>query len=47
MKITAIETIRLGEYPNLIWVRVETDQGLVGLGESFFGASVIEAYLHD
>lgn len=47
MKITAIESIRLGEFPNLIWVRVHTDQGLIGLGESFFGASVIETYLHD
>ena len=47
MKIDAIQTIRLGEFPNLIWVRVRTDQGLVGLGESFTGASVIETYLHD
>ncbi len=47
MRINAIETIRLGEFPNLIWVRVRTDEGLVGLGESFFGASVIETYLHD
>ena len=47
MKIDAIETIRLGEFPNLIWVRVHTDQDLVGLGESFVAASVIESYLHD
>ena len=47
MRISAIETIRLGEFPNLIWVRIQTDQGPAGLGESFFGASVVEAYLHD
>ena len=47
MKITALETLRLGEFPNLIWVRLDTDEGLVGLGETFFGASAVEAYLHD
>jgi len=47
MKITAIETIRLGEFPNLIWVRVRTDEGVTGLGETFFGATAVEAYLHD
>ena len=47
MKITALETLRLGEFPNLIWVRLHTDEGLTGLGETFFGASAVEAYLHD
>jgi L-alanine-DL-glutamate epimerase-like enolase superfamily enzyme len=47
MKITALETLRLGEFPNLVWVRLYTDEGLVGLGETFFGASAVEAYLHD
>ncbi len=47
MKITALETIRLEEFPNIIWVRLHTDEGIVGLGETFFGASTVEAYLHD
>jgi galactonate dehydratase len=47
MKITNVETIRLREFGNLIWVRLHTDEGLVGLGETFLGASVVEAYLHD
>ncbi len=47
MKITALETIRIAERPNLIWLRVETDQGLTGLGETFFGASAVEAQIHD
>jgi galactonate dehydratase len=38
MKITQLETIRLGEFPNIIWVRMHTDEGLVGLGETFMGA---------
>jgi len=47
MKITRLETIRVAEHPNLIWVQLHTDQGLVGLGETFFGAGTVEAHLHD
>jgi L-alanine-DL-glutamate epimerase-like enolase superfamily enzyme len=47
MKITALETIRLGEFANLLWVRLHTDEGLVGLGETFMGAAAVEAYLHE
>ena len=47
MKITQLETIRLGEFPNIIWVRLHTDEGLVGLGETFMGAEAVEAYLHE
>jgi len=47
MKITRLETLRLEEFPNLVWVRLHTDEGLVGLGETFMGASAVEAYLHD
>ena len=47
MKITAIETIRLDEIPNLLFVRVHTDGGLYGLGETFFGPRAVEAYLHE
>ena len=34
MKITEIETLRLGEFPNLLWVRVHTDEGITGVGEA-------------
>lgn len=47
MKITALETIRLNEFPNLLWLHVHTDQGLTGLGETFFGARAVEAYIHE
>lgn len=47
MKITQVETIRLGEFPNIIWVRLHTDEGLVGLGETFMGAQAVEAYVHE
>ena len=47
MKIRQIETLRLGEFPNLLWVEVRTDEGLVGLGETFLGAAAVEAYIHE
>jgi galactonate dehydratase len=47
MRITAIETIQLEEFPNLLWVHVHTDQGLVGLGETFFGPNAVAAYIHE
>ncbi|NQW02117.1 MAG: mandelate racemase/muconate lactonizing enzyme family protein [Rhodospirillales bacterium] len=47
MQVSAIETIRVDELPNLIWVQVHTDEGLTGLGESFFGAAAVEAHIHE
>ena len=46
MKITKIETIRIPEHPNLIWIKIHTDEGITGLGESWFGAEAIEADIH-
>ncbi len=47
MKITAIETLRTAEFANVLWVRVHTDAGPIGLGETFYGAGAVEAHIHD
>jgi galactonate dehydratase len=47
MKVTAIETIQLADFPNLLWVHVHTDEGITGLGETFFGPSAVAAYIHE
>ena len=47
MRIAALETVRIAERPNLIWLRVETSEGVTGLGETFFGAGAVEAHVHD
>lgn len=47
MKITALETLRLEEFGNLIFVRLHTDEGVTGLGETFLGPKAVEAYLHE
>ena len=41
MKITSIKTFRLKEFANVLWVHVETDSGIVGLGETFYGAGAV------
>lgn len=47
MKITAIQTLRIEEFPNLLWLHVQTDEGLTGLGETFFMPRTVEAYVHE
>lgn len=48
MKITKIETIRVNEYPGIIWVQIYTDKkGVVGLGETWYAASTVQAAIHD
>ena len=47
MKIIKIETIRLEQRPTLIWVRLYTDEGIIGLGETWFGTGAVEADIHE
>lgn len=47
MKIVAVETLRIDARPNLVWVRLRTDEGLTGLGESWFGSGPVEADVHE
>ena len=49
MKITKIETLRVQEHPNpnILWVQLHTDEGLVGLGETFWGAQTVETHVHE
>ena len=47
MKVTAVETLQLGEFPFLFWLRVHTDAGIVGTGETFWAPGPVAAYVHD
>ena len=47
MKITGVETIQLAEHGNLVWVRLHTDEGIVGLGETFRNPLATIAYIHE
>lgn len=47
MKITRIETLRIKEFSNLLWLKVHTDAGIIGLGETFFLPESVETYIHE
>lgn len=47
MKITALRTFRVEEFANVLWIHVETDEGITGLGETFYGAEACEAHIHN
>jgi galactonate dehydratase len=47
MIVSGIDTIRIEEFPNLLLVEVKTDDGLVGLGETFYGPASAEAHIHE
>lgn len=46
MQVAVIRTIRTDEFPNLLWVEIETDEGITGLGETFYGPAAAEAHIH-
>jgi galactonate dehydratase len=46
MKITAVETIELAEFPFLFWLRLHTDDGIIGTGETFWAPAPVAAYVH-
>jgi L-alanine-DL-glutamate epimerase-like enolase superfamily enzyme len=47
-KITAIETaIPAGIMPNLVLVRIHTDDGFIGCGETYYTPHAIAALVHD
>jgi galactonate dehydratase len=46
MKIVAVETLELAEFPFLFWLRLHTDSGIIGTGETFFAPAPVAAYIH-
>ncbi len=47
MKITGVETIQCAAFANLVWLRLHTDEGLVGLGETIRNPQAVVAYIHE
>ena len=47
MKIPTVETIRLDEFASVLWVRIRTDCGLIGIGETFYGPHAVETHIHE
>ena len=47
MKVIAVETLQLAEFPFLFWLRVHTDAGIIGTGETFWAPGPVASYIHD
>ena len=47
MKVIKIETIRFAFQKNLTWVRILLDNGITGLGETFFASEAVDAYIRE
>lgn len=47
MRVIRIETVRHTALPHVLWVQVHSEDGLVGLGETFYLPSAVEAVIHD
>lgn len=45
--ITAVRTWRWAAQPNCLWVEIESDDGVVGLGETFYTSGATEAVVHE
>ena len=46
--VTAIESVQVLEFfPDLLLVRIHTDEGIVGHGETYYCAEAVQAMLHD
>ena len=47
MNIAGIETIRCGAQPNLLLLRVHCENGMTGLGETYYLPGAVEAVAHE
>ena len=46
--VTAIESVQpLEFFPDLLLVRIHTDAGIIGHGETYYCAEAVQAMLHD
>jgi galactonate dehydratase len=46
-RIERIETIRIAAQPNVLWVEVTDEEGVTGLGETYYLPGAVEAVLHE
>jgi len=47
MKIVKIETVHVAEFANILFVRIHTDSGLIGLGETYYTPDATRAFVHE
>ncbi|MEE3233610.1 MAG: mandelate racemase/muconate lactonizing enzyme family protein [Candidatus Latescibacterota bacterium] len=47
MLISKIETLHIAEFSNILFVQVYTDNGLIGLGETYYTPQTTTAFIHE
>ncbi len=47
MKISRLETIKAPEHPQFLWLRIHTDEGLIGLGETRPRPDPVATLIHE
>jgi galactonate dehydratase len=47
VKITALETVHVQSSPHITFVQIHTDEGIVGLGDTYYGPAQIASYVHE
>ncbi len=47
MKVVAVETVQLAEFPFLFWLRMHTDAGVIGTCETFWATGPLASYIND
>lgn len=47
MNISKIETIHLKEFSNILFIQIHTDNGLIGLGETYYTPETTTALIHE
>lgn len=46
MRVAALETIQVGAFPYLIFIRVHTDEGLVGTSDTYYTTDAVRGFVH-
>ncbi|MGA0867259.1 MAG: hypothetical protein ACO3QV_08085, partial [Candidatus Nanopelagicaceae bacterium] len=47
MKITDVRALSHSDFPNVLHLEIETDEGVVGLGETYYFASTVAHFIKD
>jgi galactonate dehydratase len=46
MRITAIDTIQIDRFPTVVFVRIHTDAGIVGIGDTYYTTDAVRELVH-
>jgi galactonate dehydratase len=47
LKITNFESIHIAEFADILFVRVYTDEGFIGLGETYYTPETTRSFIHE